>query len=112
VGGMCAGFAGIACCAGLECVDVPPPPIFDGAGHCERCATKDKTCAGIAAIKCCPGLKCVNIPAIPDGAGHCANCEKEGDICGGFAGTQCCDGLKCDMVPNADYGYCKYKKGY
>jgi hypothetical protein len=72
-GGMCGGFAGITCNAGLACTGMANHP--DAAGKCVKSKPKPGDeggmCGGFAGFVCKAGLRCTGKANHPDAAGIC-----------------------------------------
>jgi hypothetical protein len=86
----CGGIAGLACPAGLTCVDDPIDscdPANGGRDCTGLCVdvTKAPLCGGIAGIQCKAGLRCVDNPA--DGCDE----SKGGADCSGICIKAACD---------------------
>jgi hypothetical protein len=114
-GGLCGGFAGITCKAGLNCKLTAQHP--DASGTCAKATPSmgepGGTCGGLAGILCKGGLECALEGNNPDASGTCKKggpgLGEAGGFCGGIAGIPCKPGLQCSGLaahPDAS-GTCK-----
>ncbi len=96
-GGMCGGFAGLACKLGMKCIGAGP---FDQAGKCKKVGGGTPTTTGGSSTA---GGDAPTTPTWGD----------ENGKCGGIAGLSCKAGLKCVGAGPADKpGKCLRKASF